>query len=281
MALALTIVYYSLDEKLSQGLKPMYSMRSQVLSVAVMSLLLSACDGSGVTVPPTSSGLNDAADMSATADESANGTTTAGTDESSLNAEGTPGVEGSISADGAGGDTVGAGPEGVGTTGGTSEIVGAAAVPSIQGEWSTGCLERGSIFSRQTVSVVGARMLTELSAYSDQDCGSATPLSADITGSTMQRNATIVPTGETRSVSLGNAVDVNFYYEEASIDNKPLPSIAFPGRDEYVEKIEYDIVLVQNNVLYFGDNTDAAYSGDSADARPITIDTLTIFNRVP
>lgn len=281
MALALTIVYYSIDEKLSQGLKPMFNMRNQVLSIAVMSLLLGACDGSGVTVPATSGGTNDVAEMSGAASDSNNGTTSAGTDDSGSSAAGNPSVEGASSVDGVGGGTQGAGSEGVGTTGGASEIVGAAAVPSIQGEWLTGCLETGAMFSQQTASVVGARMLTELSAYSDQDCTIAALLSPDITGSTMQRNATIVPTGETRTVSLGNAVEVNFYYEEATIDNKPLPSIAFPGRDEYVEKIEYDIVLVQNDVLYFGDSTDTAYSGMSVDARPISIDTLIIFNRVP
>ena len=184
-----------------------------------------------------------------------------------------------------GGDTAGMLTEGVGTTGGGSDIVGAVAVPAMQGEWITACLQRGSIFSRQTLSVVGARMLTELSAYSDQACSISVSAGAGIDGSTIQRNATTVPTGFTRPVSLGDALEINFYFEEATVDNKPLTTDDPPELDSYLdiynEKIEYDIVLEQNDVLYFGDKTIDEYAGNTADSRPVTLNTLSIYTRIP
>jgi len=180
-----------------------------------------------------------------------------------------------------GGDTGGAAVDGVGTTGGVTDIVGVAAVPAMQGEWTTSCLQLDSIFGQQTLSVVGARMLTELSVYSDQACTIPVSFGEVINGSTLQRNATTVPTGFTRAVSLGNAIEVNFYFEEGTVDNKPLTTDDFPGRDNYIEKVEYDIVLVQDNTLYFGDRDIDGYSGETAESRPISLNTLFIYSKLP
>jgi len=180
-----------------------------------------------------------------------------------------------------GGDTGGDVLNGVSTTGGGTNIVGAAPVPEMQGEWGTGCLQRDSIFSQTTLSVVGARVLMELSAFSDQACTEPVLLGEVINGSTTQRHATTVPTGTTRRVSLGDAIEVNIHYEQGTVDNKPLTTSEFPGREEYLEKIEYDIVLVDGDALYFGDTKLDGYAGDSAQTRPISLNTLAIFNRLP
>jgi len=229
---------------------------SQVILVACMSLIIASCSSS-----------DDGISCGGNATDSGN----AGNGQSGS----------TVTAAGAGGDTAGAVSDGVDTTGGVSDIVGAVAIPAIQGEWVTGCLEQGSLFQQQTLSVVGSRMLSELSNFSDQACTMPVAPNLDINGSTIQRNATTVPTGCTRAVSLGDAIEVNFYYEESTVDNKPLSAIDFPGRDDFIKKIEYSIVLVQNSALYFGNTDLSGHTGQSAENRPISLNTLTVFNRKP
>jgi len=244
----------------------MRCMYSQAILATLLSMIIGACSSSDGALPDAFGGTG-----------SENSALQAGqSDDGGMGSVGSAQI-----ADQTGGDTAGTVTDGVGTTGGGVDIVGAAAVPSMQGEWATGCLQLGSIFSRETVSVVGARMLTELSAFSDQACSMPISFEDGINGSTVQRNATTVPTGSTRTVSLGEAVEVNFYFEEGTVDNKPLTTDAFPGRDTYIEKTEYDIVLVQNNVLYFGDSTIDGYGGNSAESRPVTLNTLSIYTRTP
>ncbi len=241
----------------------------QVISVTCLGLIVGACSSSSGTL------------FDQSVDAVGESTSIAAVQLDDGNA-GVAGATGSAQiVDQESGDTAGALTEGVGTTGGGTDIVGAVAVPTMQGEWITGCLQRGSIFSHKTLSVVGARMLTELSAYSDQACSIPVSLGAGINGSTVQRNATTVPTGVTRPVSLGDAFEINFYFEEATVDNKPLATDDLTESDSYFEKIEYDIALVQNDVLYFGDKTIDEYDGNSADSRPVTLNTLSIYTRLP
>jgi len=241
---------------------------NRAISVTCLSLILGACSSSDGAQPQLTGGAGPQGNISST-----------GASDSNSASDGSS--DGAAAAGAGGGDTGGVVIDGVGTTGGGVDIVGAAAVPEIQGEWATGCLQQGALFKQQTVSVVGARMLTELSSYSDQACTVPALLSEFVNGATVQRNATTVPTGETRSVSLGQATQVNFYFEEGTVDSKPLPADDFPERNSYIEKIEYDIVLVLDNLLYFGDSELAGYSGQSAETRPISLNTLSIFNRLP
>jgi len=239
---------------------------SFIIPAACLSLVIGACSSSGGATPNQSVGTSGEV-----------GTSLAGlSNDDNAGIGGTSGVPAETV-----GDTAGAVVDGVGTTGGGSDIVGAAAVSVMQGEWVTRCLELGSLFRQQTLSVVGSRMLIELSAYSDQACSVPGSLGVAIDGSTVQRSATTVLTGNTRPVSLGDAIEVNFYFEESTVDNKPLPATDFPGRDEFIEKTEYDIVLVQDNILYFGDTTIFGYAGNSAQSRPMSLNTLSTYSRVP
>lgn len=240
----------------------------KVIPVACLGLLIGACSSSSETpLDQTVDAGIDIANMATVSLDDGNAGAAGGADQINTDQM-------------SGGDTAGILTEGVGTTGGGSDIVGAVAVPTMQGEWTTACLQRGSIFSQQTLSVVGARMLTELSAYSDQACSVSVSAVAGIEGSTIQRNATTVPTGFTRPVSLGDALEINFYFEEATVDNKPLTTGDYPEFDGYIEKVEYDIVLEQNDVLYFGDKTIEEYAGNTADSRPVSLNTLSIYTRI-
>lgn len=272
--LVLIIIYYYKMQNLHEGqilmrfiYRQVYRQAyRQVIPVACMGLIIGACSSSSET--PLDQSLDAGSDIATLA--------SVPLDDGNAGATGSAQITDPVS-----GDTAGILTEGVGTTGGGSDIVGAVAVPAMQGEWITGCLQRGSIFSRQTLSVVGARMLTELSAYSDQACSIPVSAGAGIDGSTIQRNATTVPTGFTRPVSLGDAMEINLYFEEATVDNKPLTTDDSSELYSYIEKVEYDIVLEQNDVLYFGDKTLDEYAGNSADSRPVTLNTLSIYTRLP
>lgn len=247
---------------------------SQMFLVVCMSLIIGACSSSDGAAPIQSGGMDGGMGAGLNDGISIDGDATATVDSDN-------GLSGSVEiAAESGGDTAGAMTEGVGTTGGMSDIVGAVAIPDIQGEWITRCLQQDSLFQQRTLSVVGARMLTELSVFSDQTCTIPVALSLDINGSTIQRNATTVPTGGTRTVSLGDAIEVNFYFEEGTIDNKPLTTSDFPDHHDLIKRIEYGIVLVQNEALYFGNSDLSGYVGDSAESRPISLNTLTVFNRM-
>lgn len=242
---------------------------SRVIPIVCLGLIIGACSSSDGALPDLAVGSSGTSDQTGAllSDQSDNGN--AGSDAAVTQAS-------ELS-----GNTAGTVTDGVSTTGGVTDIVGAAAIPAMQGEWATGCLQQDSIFIQQKLSVVGARMLTELSAYSDQACTMPVFLSEVINGSTVQRNATTVPTGLTRPVSIGNAFEVNFYFEEGTVDNKPLSADDFPERDNYIAKTEYDIVLVQNDMLYFGDSTIGGYAGDTAESRPVTLNTMSIYTRLP
>ena len=234
---------------------------TRLLPMFCVSLFVAACSSSDGASPNLAGGVDSTTSVPSTS--------------------GNAGVAGTGIPEGSGGDTGGTNTDGVGTTGGATDIVGAAAIPVMQGEWATGCLELGTVFRRQTLSIVGARMLTELSAFSDQNCTMPVSIGLSLNGSTVQRNATTVPTGGTRTVSLGEAIEVNFYFEQGTLDNKPLPSADIPGAEDFSERIEYDIVLVQGDVLYLGDSNLEGYPGTSAQTRPISLNTLFFYNRAP
>jgi len=250
----------------------MGSTYKQTMPVVCLSLWLWACNSSNDAPANLTGGV---ADPGVPADGAVASDATLSAEAGGEN----PASTGAI--DGSGGNTGGALPDGVGTTSGGSEIVGAEPIRVMQGEWATGCLEVGPLFRQQTLSVIGARMLMEFSAYSDQECTTPASLGPVIDGATVQRSATTVPTGETRSVLLGDATEVNFYFEQSTVDNKPLTNDSFPGRENYLEKIVYGLVLVDGDVLYFGDSDIVGYDGNSAQTRPISLNTLFQHNRVP
>ncbi len=179
------------------------------------------------------------------------------------------------------------GSEGVGTTGGGTDILGAAAIPEIQGLWATRCLARGTIFAEETIyklqslSVVGSRMRHESGSFSDQDCTTPIDLGLPTSGTTVQQNATTVTLNNTRTTTLGDAIEVDFHFEDATIDNKPIAEDDFDSQGHYVARTEYNIVYVSEGVLYLGDTALTGYDGSSAATRPISLDTLMQFLFVP
>lgn len=228
----------------------------QALPIVCVSLILCACGNSGSSASATS-GNADGADIADAASEFSDGTT------------------GGVTTD-----------EGVGTTGGGTDILGATAIPDIQGLWATQCLlTEGATnegrYNVQTISVVGSRLRHESEMYSDQECTMPVDLGLPVSGATVQQLATTVSNNNFRTTTLGDAAEVDFHFEDATVDSKPLSTEGVDSLAGYAARVEYNIVLVQEKILYLGDTALAGYDGSSAAMRPISLDAVTQFDLVP
>jgi len=251
----------------------MHCTKKLAIPVVCMSLLLGACSSSGGASPP-----GDGGDTGADSVIDPGDTLTGGTDN------GNTGTAGATDFNLTEGDTAGAttAAETVGTTGDNTDIVGAAPIQEIQGEWTTGCLDLSNGFFRtQTLSVIGARMLFNFGSFSDQECTVPMSLGVVLNGSTVQQSATTVPTGNVREVSLGNAIEVDVHFDEATVDNKPIPEQDFFGRQNFIEAVDFTIVLVQNDILYLGDSGMGDFDGETPETRPIALDFTFQYMRAP
>lgn len=182
-----------------------------------------------------------------------------------------------------------AGTVNAGETGSTPaavNIAGAAPVAIMQGNWETDCLYAESasqgavLFRKITLSVEGANQYGEFGWFSDPDCTVPQAVGLLLNGSSIQLSSISVPTGETVSTDLGIAVAVNFHNAEPTIDNAPVPD-SFVGSAGFTDEVDYSLVLVIEDKLYFGDNdVMPENNGTSAQTRPTTIDLGFSYNRV-
>jgi len=218
--------------------------------VVLLGCLIGACSSSGTDALPGATG------STAMTDGSASGTGT-------VNTEGTIGTPAVVN------------------------IVGAAPVAIMQGNWETDCLDAESalqgavLFRKITLSVEGANQSGEFGWFSDPDCTVPQAVGLLLNGSSIQLSSVSVPTGETVSTDLGIAVAVNFHNAEPTIDNAPIPD-SFVGTEGFTDEVDYSLVLVIEDKLYFGDNDVIPENdGTSAQTRPTTIDLGFSYNRVP
>ena len=162
-----------------------------------------------------------------------------------------------------------------------TSIAGAAPVAMIQGDWETQCMAESSLlYTKQSISVNGSNLVQELGWFSDPDCTVPQPIGFLLNGSTTQVNVVSVPTGATVSTTLGEAVAVDFYFDVPTIDYAPIPE-ELVGLDGFAEEIIYDIVLVSEDKLFFGDIDGVPEKdGSSPQTRPISLDLGFMFNRV-
>jgi len=174
----------------------------------------------------------------------------------------------------------GSGVSDAGSTDGGSNIGNAAPIGILQGNWSTGCLsEEGlNLYTRQTVAFSGENMNYELAYFSDADCTAEETVVFNLNGHSFQRTGITVPANQSVETTLGTALAVNFHLSEATVDNQPVPSENQDQRG-YKAEVAYQIVLVDSNTLYFGDNELAGYEGTSNDNRPISLDFNFSYNK--
>jgi len=170
-----------------------------------------------------------------------------------------------------------------GGTSGGAVIAGAAPVGVMQGAWESNCALQtdslGTPYVKQTLNVNAEIMNSELGYYSDANCTVAQSVGIAISGSTVQFVTTTVPTGELVTTPQGVAEAVDFHSKTVSIDNVPLTDAEknLPG---FAPVIGYTIILVLDDVMYFGDSSNPETDESSPAKRSNTIDFTTGFNRV-
>lgn len=187
-----------------------------------------------------------------------------------------------------GSDTTGTSAAGTtmnGATDGDTEIEGAAPVSILQGNWATDCVIDEELFGtpyiQQSLSVNGANITTGFALFSDPDCTLPEENILLLNGTSVQTNGVTVPTGETVNVQQGAAVAVDWFLDEPTVDNAPLPD-AFRGLEGFVPEVIYDIVYVSpEDRLFFGDTDQAGRDGTTAEQRPNSLDTRFSFGRLP
>lgn len=162
-----------------------------------------------------------------------------------------------------------------------TEIIGAAQVDVLQGLWETGCSQISpGYFQIGELSVVGPRLIWSFSLFDDQECTNPAAVNTVLSGSTIQQEATTVPTGATTQIDgFGTAVAVDFHFEQATVDNRPIPDENFLDKERFLAHIDYDIVFRQDGNLYFGDTSIEGFDGTAPESRPETLNFITTYTR--
>lgn len=233
------------------------------LSTVLLGCMIGGCSSSGGASPAIAGG-----GTTATGSTTSTGSTADSSSDAGTTMTGTSDMETS-------------GSTSAGSTNGGTDVVGAGPIELLQGRWATNCLvdedTGGVLYLRYSLSVDGANVNREKAAFSDPDC--TVPQSLVFNGSSIQSSGVTLPTGETVTTTLGSAEAVNFFFDEATIDNAPLPSQAI-GVDGFSEEIIYDIVLVNSGRLYLGDTKLQGYSGKTPQSRPISLELGVSYGRV-
>ncbi len=165
-----------------------------------------------------------------------------------------------------------------------SGIQGVEPVPLLQGNWATDCVldndQSGLIYSRQTLSVSGADITKEFATYSDPDCTLPQVVGVLVSGSTVQASGVSVPTNRIVDTTLGQAVAVDFHFDVPTVDNAALPD-EFIGLQGFNAEVIYDIVLVHEGKLYFGDTNLPGFAGRTPQTRPVSLLLGVSYNKIP
>lgn len=168
------------------------------------------------------------------------------------------------------------------TTDTNTEVVGAGPISILQGNWETDCMtDNGTIYIRQSVSVVGANITTEFASFSDAECLVPQPVGILVNGSTVQATGVTLPTGNTVNTPQGTALAVDFSFNEATVDNAPVPE-EFAGLEGFSAEIIYNLVFVSaEDRLFLGDTDEPGYDGTTPQTRPISLALDFSYGRVP
>jgi hypothetical protein len=136
----------------------------------------------------------------------------------------------------------------------------------LDGDWSSACIAAtdAATFSTTTIAVADNIATGAASIYTDNACTTpATPASI-----TTERSLEF--DGNTSSTSLGDASHVTWIVESRTVD----------GADDTsgVNAMVWDIMLITNDTLYFGDRS-GSNDGSEEALRPTALDEISIFTR--
>jgi len=208
-------------------------------------------------------------------------------DESTTDGSGTGGTvpDGTTAGAGTGQDQDVATDEDEDLIGAPSEetVSGGTSIASIQGSWSTGCISEDALFvvgfSQTDLVISDNSIFTDTKNFTDQDCTEPQEFGFGLSGSSLQQSGVLVPTGEIVTTSLGPSLAIDIFIDMLTIDNQPIPAEfvdVFGDGDTF-----FEIVLVDGDMLFFGDSTITGFDGESPETRPVSLDFEIPFFRVP
>lgn len=153
---------------------------------------------------------------------------------------------------------------------------GSANAPSgITGTWVRACTADDPSDAETEYSTSVAVFTTESAsitdnAYTDSGCTVAAGPAVFVIDYSLE-----FP-GGTTATSLGDAAHINVTPESATIDGQPLSGVFASFVD--LNKTQYDLLLIANDMLYAGD-TDGDLDGSSEATRPDALDTEFVYIR--
>lgn len=162
----------------------------------------------------------------------------------------------------------------VGNTGNTG---GGNSIADYNGNWSDPCVGDGdpefgipdSIYEVVNLSINGNTGVAETFSYMDAAC--SVPTDEE---SVIRYTVSFAYPGGTTNTSLGVARHINVTTEEILIDGaQPSAEVLALMQSVGAYDTEYDLILIAEGKLYFGESLSSATSGDSAATRPTEIDT--------
>lgn len=139
-----------------------------------------------------------------------------------------------------------------------------ATLEGLDGNWATGCLASSgdATFTTTTISVADNVASVTQSIFTDNACTTAATPASIVTDRSLQFD------GETSNTSLGDASNVVWTVESRTVDGTP--------DSDGVNNMVWDIMLITNDTLYFGDRS-GSNDGSTEALRPNTLDEVNIF----
>lgn len=161
--------------------------------------------------------------------------------------------------------------------GGTDNTGSGNSIADYNGNWTDPCVGDGdpefgipnSFYEVVNLSINGNTGVAETFSYKDAAC--SVPTDEE---SVIRYTVSLVYPGGTTNTSLGVARHINIDTEEILIDGaQPSAEVLALMQSVGAYDTEYDLILIADGKLYFGESLDSATSGDSAATRPTEIDT--------
>lgn len=140
-------------------------------------------------------------------------------------------------------------------------------VDGLAGQWATACaaMADSAEYSSATMTIADNVATITESFFTDNACATAASPAVVVSDNSL------VFDNSTSTTSLGEASNFESTVESKTVDGTP--------DNENVNTVVYDILLITNDTLYFGDKT-GENNGTSATLRPQTLDQTLVWSRI-
>ncbi len=140
----------------------------------------------------------------------------------------------------------------------------AVTLPGLDGNWARACMANATDATFSTVTLIAADNVATITESVFTDSGCATPASP----ANIETQRSLVFDGTTSNTSLGDASHVTWTVESKTIDGT--------ADSSSTNESAFDLMLITNNTLYFGDRS-GTNDGSTEALRPTTLDETAIF----